>query len=147
MKSYTALVISLMLAGAPLAYAADDSDKGMSSDSDKGMNAEKATTQKTATDKQKGMNGSLESMDPDDLEGMDVYDSSDEQMGDIDEIVVDKSGMKMAVIGLEDDTKEVAVSLDKFKMSSDKESLTVDMTKKELMKLKNYDPMDMKSAE
>jgi|GEM_PF-1833131 len=134
MKSYIALVMSMMLAGASLAYAVDDKNKSMDSDS------------KSAT-KQQGMKGSLEAMDPDDLEGMDIYDSSNKKIGDVDEIVVNKSGKKMAVIGLEDDTKEVAVSLDRLTRSSDKEKLSIDMTRKELMTLPDYDPMDMESAE
>ena len=78
---------------------------------------------------------------------MDIYDSSDKKIGDVDEIVVDKAGKRMAVIGLEDDTKEVAVPLDRFTMSSDNEKLKVNMTRKELMTLPDYDPMDMESAE
>lgn len=147
MKNHIVLVMGLMLAGASLTYAAGDSDKGMSADTGKSMNDDKASAQHKAANKQKDMEGALESMNPDDLEGMDIYDSSNTQIGDIDEIVVDNSGKKMAVIGLEDDTKEVVVALDKFKMSSNKENLTLDMTMKELMKLPDYDPMDMKSAE
>lgn len=151
MKSYMALVMSLMLAGASLAYAAEDTDKAMDSDSDKKMQPDsKAPPKNKAATEQKEMKkmkGSLGDMNPDDLEGMDIYDSSNTQIGDVDEIVVDKSGTRMVVIGLEDDTKEVVVPLDKFKMSSDKESLTLDMSMKQLMKLPDYDPMDMKSAE
>lgn len=147
MKTYAALVMSLMLAGAPLAYATDDKDKGMSSETGKNMNSDKAEVQNKAASKQKGMKGSLETMSPDDLEGMDIHDSSGEQIGDIDEIVVDKAGEKMAVIGLKGDTKEVAVPLSKLKMSRDKEMLNLDMSRKQLMELPDYDPMDMESAE
>ncbi|WP_298447459.1 PRC-barrel domain-containing protein [uncultured Marinobacter sp.] len=148
MKSYIALVMSMMVAGASLAYAADDKDMGMDSASDTKMNSDSLTPKevKGAT-QQKSMKGSLDAMDPDDLEGMDIFDSSDNQIGDIDEIVVNKAGKRMAVIGLEDDLKEVAVPMDSLSMSSDNKKLTINMTRKELLALPDYDPMDMESAE
>jgi len=64
MKSYIALVMSIMLAGASLAYAADDKDKGMNSDSDNKMHSDRKTPAKhKAATSQKGMQGSLETIE------------------------------------------------------------------------------------
>ncbi|MEH6562901.1 MAG: PRC-barrel domain-containing protein [Marinobacter sp.] len=133
MKSYIALIAGLTLAGASVVYAADDGK--MKSDS------------KATTTEQHSPQSKLSSMSPDDLEGMDIYNDSKEEIGDIDEIVKDKSGQHMAVIGLKDSMKEVAVPLDTLSMSSDGETLTTDMSQKELLALPDYDPMDMESVD
>ncbi|MBQ0745040.1 MAG: hypothetical protein KBT82_19015 [Marinobacter sp.] len=133
MKSYIALIAGLALAGASVVYAADD--EKMKSD-------DKATTSE-----QHSSQGKLSSMDPDKLEGMNIHNDSKEEIGDIDEIVKDKSGRHMAVIGLKNSMKEVAVPLDTLSMSSDGETLTTSMSQEELLALPDYDPMDMESAD
>jgi len=133
MKRYVALIAGLTLAGASVAYATDDGE--MKSDS------------KATTTEQHSPQGKLSSMNPDDLEGMNIYNDSKEEIGDVDEIVKNKSGQQMAVIGLKGSMKEVAVPLDKLSMSSDGETLTTSMSQKELLALPDYDPMDMESVD
>lgn len=133
MKRYVALIAGLTLAGASVVYAADDGE--MKSDS-KATNTEQHSPQ-----------GKLRSMNPDDLEGMNIYNDSKEEIGDVDEIVKNKSGQQMAVIGLKGSMKEVAVQLDELSMSSDGETLTTSMSQKELLALPDYDPMDMESVD
>jgi sporulation protein YlmC with PRC-barrel domain len=132
MKRYITLIAGLTLASASLAYAADDGIM--------------KSTGKMATDQHSSMN-TINSMNPDELEGMDIYNSDGEEIGDVDEIVKDKNGQRMAVIGLDGDTKEVAVPLSKLSMNGDGDKLMIKMTNKELMALPDYDPMDMESVD
>jgi len=132
MKRYITMLAGLTLAGASFVYAADDGTMKSSKD--------------TKTEQHNSMN-SLDSMSPDELEGMDIYNSKDEQIGDIDEIVKDKNGQHMAVIGLEGDTKEVVVPLSKLSKSGNGDKLMIKMSREELMALPDYDPMDMESVD
>jgi len=132
MKRYVTLIAGLTLASASFVYAAEDGTM--------------KSTDKTATDQNSSMN-TLNSMNPDELEGVDIYNSDGEKIGDVDEIVKGKNGQRMAVIGLDGDTKEVAVPLSKLSMNSDGDKLMIEMTNKELMALPDYDPMDMESVD
>jgi len=132
MKRYVTLIAGLTLASASFVYAAEDGTM--------------KSTDKTATDQHSSMN-TLNSMNPDELEGVDIYNSDGEKIGDVDEIVKGKNGQRMAVIGLDGDTKEVAVPLSKLSMNSDGDKLMIEMTNKELMALPDYDPMDMESVD
>jgi sporulation protein YlmC with PRC-barrel domain len=89
----------------------------------------------------------LQSTDIDKLEGMDIYNSSGEQLGDVDEVVVDHNQQRMVVIGLEDSTKEVVIPINRLQLAGNGERLTTDFTRGELLALPDYDPMDMPSAE
>ncbi len=132
MKSYVALIAGLTFVGVSVVHAADDG-------ATKSMDT-------AATEQQSAM-GALNTMDPDKLEGMDIFDSANEQIGDVDEVVVDKDGKRMIVIGLEDDMKEVVVPLDELTMGPNEDRLMIKMTRDELMALPDYDPMDMESAD
>lgn len=132
MKRYVTLIAGLTLVSASLVYAADDGTMGSAG--------------QTANDQQSSMS-TLDSMNPDELEGVDIYNSDGEEIGDVDEIVKDKNGQRMAVIGLDGDTKEVAVPLSKLTLNSDGDKLMIEMTNKELMALPDYDPMDMESVD
>lgn len=132
MKRYVTLIAGLTLASASFVYAAEDGTM--------------KSTDKMATDQHSSMN-TLNSMNPDELEGVDIYNSDGEKIGDVDEIVKGKNGQRMAVIGLDGDTKEVAVPLSKLSMNSDGDKLMIEMTNKELMALPDYDPMDMESVD
>ncbi|MCL1483270.1 PRC-barrel domain-containing protein [Marinobacter sp. M3C] len=132
MKRYVTLIAGLTLASASFVYAAEDGTM--------------KSTDKTATDQNSSMN-TLNSMNPDELEGVDIYNSDGEKIGDVDEIVKGKNGQRMAVIGLDGDTKEVAVPLSKLSMNSDGDKLMIEMTNKQLMALPDYDPMDMESVD
>ena len=89
----------------------------------------------------------LATVDPDVIEGKDVVDNTGKQLGDVNEVVQGKAGEKMAVIGLEDSAKEVAISLDKLKMSADGEDLVVMLDRAQLEALPDYDPMDLESVD
>jgi len=132
MKRYVTLIAGLTLASASFVYAAEDGTM--------------KSTDKMATDQHSSMN-TLNSMNPDELEGVDIYNSDGEKIGDVDEIVKGKNGQRMAVIGLDGDTKEVAVPLSKLSMNSDGDKLMIEMTNKQLMALPDYDPMDMESVD
>lgn len=90
---------------------------------------------------------SIATMDVDDIEGKDIRDSSGAQLGDVDEVVKGKANQPMAVIGLEDSDREVAVPLSTLAMSSDGKSFTTRMTRAQLLDLPDYDPMDLESID
>jgi sporulation protein YlmC with PRC-barrel domain len=90
---------------------------------------------------------SLASMDVDKIEGKDVLDSAGKQLGDVDEVVVNKASQTMAVIGLEDSTKEVAVPLTRLSLSADGKNLITQLSRAELLAMPDYDPNDMKSVD
>lgn len=89
---------------------------------------------------------SIATMEIDDIEGKEILDSSGRQLGDVDEVVVNKSNQSMAVIGLEDSAKEVAVPLNKLALSGDGKNLVTRLSKSELEAMPDYDPADMKSV-
>jgi sporulation protein YlmC with PRC-barrel domain len=89
----------------------------------------------------------LASMDVDKIEGKDVLDSSGKQLGDVDEVVVNKSNQTMAVIGLEDSDKEVAVPLSRLTLAADGKNLITQLSRAELLAMPDYDPMDMESVD
>jgi ribosomal 30S subunit maturation factor RimM len=91
--------------------------------------------------------GGKSSYSVDEIEGKDILDAAGKQIGDVDDIVQNSSNQRMAVVGLEDSTKEVAIPLDKISLSADGKNLTTSMTRSELESLPDYDPMDMKSVE
>jgi hypothetical protein len=91
--------------------------------------------------------GDLSVLDPDKIEGKDVMDETGHQLGDVDEVVKGKTGEHMAVIGLEDSTKEVVIPLDELKMSADGESLYTMLDRADLEALPDYDPMDLESVD
>jgi len=132
MKRYITLLAGLTLASASFVYAADDGTM----ESNKDTKNEQYNSMK-----------SLDSMNPDELEGMNIYNSKDEQIGGIDEIVKGKNGQHMAVIGLEGDTKEVVVPLSALSKSGNGDKLMIKMSREELMELPDYDPMDMESVD
>jgi hypothetical protein len=86
-------------------------------------------------------------VDPDKLEGMDILDSNGQQLGDADDVVVDKTNRRLVVIGLEDSTKEVVVTIDSLALSADGETLSTTLTRGELEALPDYDPSDMESVD
>ena len=90
---------------------------------------------------------SLASLDVNDIEGKDILDSTGRQLGDVDEVVTSKSNQTMAVIGLEDSDKEVAVPLNKLSLATDGRRLTTQLTRAELLAMPDYDPMDMESVD
>jgi len=132
----TAIIASVVLAGASLAFAGDEK---MGKSSDK--------MDHTMDQMSQSAKGSLANMNIDDLEGKDIVDSNGMQLGDIDEIVTDKRRGPMAVIGLKDSNKEVVVPLDKLSMSSDRKNLTTKLTREKLLAMPDYDPMDMSSMD
>lgn len=89
---------------------------------------------------------SIATMEIDDIEGKEILDSSGRQLGDVDEVVVNKSNQTMAVIGLEGSAREVAVPLNKLTLSGDGENLVTRLSKSELEAMPDYDPGDMKSV-
>jgi hypothetical protein len=91
--------------------------------------------------------GAIWAVDIDELEGKDVFDPYGGQLGDVDEIVVDKSNHRMAVIGLEDSAREVVVPIDELALSADGDSLTTKLTRAELETLPDYDPSDLDSVD
>lgn len=97
--------------------------------------------------KQTADKSALSRLSPDDLEGMDIYDSNGEQLGDVDAVVKDLRNQHMIVIGLEDDMKEVAVPIDKLALSANGERITTRLTRNELLAMPDYDPMDMESVD
>lgn len=120
MKKYATLIASLTLVGASCAAIADDNDYSSTK---------------------------VMAVDPAAYEGKDIMDSAGNQLGDIDEVVKDKSNRQMVVIDLEDSTKEVVIPIDRVSMSADGNTLTTTMTRKELEALPDYDPMDMESVD
>ncbi|HEY6130824.1 MAG TPA: PRC-barrel domain-containing protein [Halioglobus sp.] len=90
---------------------------------------------------------SLATLDVDEIEGKDILDATGRQLGDVDEVVTSKNNQTMAVIGLEDSDKEVAVPLSSLSLSADGKNLTTRLSKTELMAMPDYDPMDMQSVE
>ena len=90
---------------------------------------------------------SISTMDVDEIEGKDILDSTGRQLGDVDEVVTSKTNEAMAVIGLEDSDKEVAVPLSKIALSADGKNLTTRLSRTELLAMPDYDPMDMRSAD
>jgi sporulation protein YlmC with PRC-barrel domain len=124
------LIAGLALTGTTVAMAASDVTTGTM-----GQTSRQVTEASIAT------------MDVDDIEGKDILDSSGTQLGDVDEIVVNKAKQSMAVIGLEDSNKEVAVPLSKLALSGDGKNLVTRLTKAELLALPDYDPLDMESVE
>lgn len=130
MKPYIALVGCLALAGTSYVAVAADRDAG-------NYSAGQAAAHSS----------SLANVSVDKLEGMDIYDSQRRELGDIDEIVKDKSGKRMAVIGLEDSNKEVVVPLDKLSLSADGKTLTTTLSREKLLSMPDYDPMDMESVD
>lgn len=119
MKKYTAMIASLVLVGASAAMAGDE------------IYPQSSTA----------------ALHPDVIEGKDVVDISGEQLGDVDEVVKDRDNRHLAVIGLEDSRKEVAIPIDRLSLSTDGEFLVTRMTRDELEALPDYDPMDMESVE
>jgi hypothetical protein len=124
MKFYTAMVASLALVGASAAMA--DSSSYPSPPS---------------------KHSAMESVDPDAIEGKDVLDSAGHQLGDVDEVVSDATNGQMAVIGLENSTKEVAIPVTKLSMSADGEKLSTTLSRAQLEALPDYDPMDKEGVE
>lgn len=125
-------VVCLALSGAVAAMADDDTIK----------NADNLSPAVQAN-----MHSALANMDIDEIEGKDIYDSNGMQLGDVDEVVKNSAGLPMIVIGLEDDTKEVVVPMDRLTLSADGSRLTTTLTRAELMGLKDYDPMDLESVD
>jgi sporulation protein YlmC with PRC-barrel domain len=109
----------------------------------------KAETPASATGQasQAGTDRALATMDVDKIEGKDVFDSAGKQLGDVDEVVVNKANQTLAVIGLEDSDKEVAVPLSRFTLSADGKNLITQLTKAELLAMPDYDPLDMESID
>jgi sporulation protein YlmC with PRC-barrel domain len=124
MKYYTAMIAGLALVGASVAMA----------DSSSYPSAPKTTSSAMAT------------LDPDAIEGKDVMDSSGQQLGDVDEVVEDATNGHMAVIGLENSNKEVAIPVTKLSLSADGKKLSTTMTRAQLEALPDYDPMDKESV-
>ena len=89
---------------------------------------------------------SMAALNPDELEGKDLYDSAGTQIGDIDEVVIDRTDQHLAVVGLKGSMKEVTIPVSKLSMSADGKTLKTSLTKDQLEALPDYDPMDMKSA-
>lgn len=125
-------VVCLALSGAVAAMADDDTMK----------NADNLSPTVQAD-----MHSALANMDIDEIEGKDIYDSNGMQLGDVDEVVKNSAGQPMIVIGLEDDTKEVVVPMDKLTLSTDGSRLTTTLTRAELMGMKDYDPTDLESVD
>lgn len=78
----------------------------------------------------------------DDLEDMDIYTPSDEEVGEIEEVLVDASGQPVAVsadvggfLGLGD--RQVVIGLDQLTKTGDR--LTVAMTKEQIEALPEFD--------
>lgn len=80
------------------------------------------------------------------IEGRDVLDNTGEEIGDIDRLVKDGEEKK-AVIGLSDSMKEVAVSLSEFTLSGSDNSITVNLSRDELLSdsYKDVDPLDFET--
>jgi hypothetical protein len=85
-------------------------------------------------------------LNPDMLKGKNVFDSAGKQLGDIDNIVKDKTDKHMAVIGLEHSAKEVVIPVNKLSMAADGKNLTTTLTREQLEALPDYDPGDMKKV-
>lgn len=77
------------------------------------------------------------------IEGRDVLDNTGEEIGEIDRLVKDGEE-KMAVIGLSDSMKEVAVPLSEFTLSASDNSITVNLSRSELLSdsYEDVDPLD-----
>ena len=131
-KTIAGVVACLAMSGPAAAMADEDTIK----------NADNLSAIAQAT-----MHSPLATMDIDELEGMDIYDSDGAQLGDVDEVVKNVNNEPMFVIGLEDDTKEVVVPMDKLALSSDGTHITTTMTRVELLEMKDYDPLDMDSVD
>jgi hypothetical protein len=69
-----------------------------------------------------------------------------QQLGDVDEVVIDVAKGDKAVIELENSDKEVAIPVNKLSISADGKKLNTTMTREQLEALPDYDPMDMESA-
>lgn len=130
MKTYTAVIAGLALVSASAISAGEDNMK---------TGIQSASGHQTQT--------SLATINPDMIEGKNVMDGSGNELGDIDEVVVDKAKRRMVVIGLNDSMKEVALPISDLMMSADGESFTTTRTRAELEAMPDYDPMDMESAE
>tara|TARA_R110002073_G_scaffold180081_2_gene338490 strand:+ start:348 stop:752 length:405 start_codon:yes stop_codon:yes gene_type:complete len=133
MKKTIASVVACLAMSGPAATMADE-------DTIKNADNLSATAQAT-------MHSPLATMDIDELEGMDIYDSDGAQLGDVDEVVKNVNNEPMFVIGLEDDTKEVVVPMEKLALASDGTHITTTMTRAELLEMKDYDPLDMESVD
>ena len=105
------------------------------------------TTATLAADPGQTASAAVAALDVDEIEGKDILDSTGRQLGDVDEVVKGSNNQTMAVIGLEDSDKEVAVPLDKLSLSADGKNLITRLSRTELQALPDYDPMDMQSVD
>jgi len=85
-------------------------------------------------------------VEADGVDGTTVENTHGELIGDIDRVVQDKSGNKLAILGLADSLKEVAVPVEELQWKTSGEAinqtLVIDATMSELESRKDIDPFD-----
>jgi sporulation protein YlmC with PRC-barrel domain len=133
--------LALMLAAAVPAYA-QTSSSSTSSPSTSASSASNSATRVTATQLQPGQIRATQ------MDGATVYDTQNQKVGDVKDIILDRDGKVAAVVldvgaFLGIGGKYVAVSMNDLKITQDNNSnkprFTVDMTKDQLKAAQAYD--------
>jgi sporulation protein YlmC with PRC-barrel domain len=133
--------LALMLAAAVPAYA-QTSSSSTSSPSTSATSASSSATHVTATQLQPGQIRATQ------MDGATVYDTQNQKVGDVKDIILDRDGKVAAVVldvgaFLGIGRKYVAVSMNDLKITQDNNSnkprFTVDMTKDQLKAAQAYD--------
>src|SRR5947208_8176592 len=133
--------LALMLAAAVPAYA-QTSSSSTSSPSTSASSASNSPTHVTATQLQPGQIRATQ------MDGATVYDTQNQKVGDVKDIILDRDGKVAAVVldvgaFLGIGGKYVAVSMNDLKITQDNNSnkprFTVDMTKDQLKAAQAYD--------
>src|SRR5947209_7334066 len=133
--------LALMLAAAVPAYA-QTSSSSTSSPSTSASSASNSPTHVTATQLQPGQIRATQ------MDGATVYDTQNQKVGDVKDIILDRDGKVAAVIldvgaFLGMGGKYVAVAMNDLKVTEEKNSnkhrFTVDMTKDQLKAAQAYD--------
>ena len=141
-RSTMTAALALMLAAAVPAYA-QTSSSSTSSPSTSASSASNSPTHVTATQLQPGQIRATQ------MDGATVYDTQNQKVGDVKDIILDRDGKVAAVVldvgaFLGIGGKYVAVSMNDLKITQDnnnsnKPRFTVDMTKDQLKAAQAYD--------
>lgn len=142
LKTTMTAAVALMLATALPVYAQTSSSSTSSTPSTSGSTASVPSTHVTATQLQPGQLRATQ------LDGATVYDTQNQKVGDVKDIILDKDGKVAAVVidvgaFLGIGGKNVAVSMNDLKITQDNNSsrprVTVEMTKDQLKAAQAYD--------
>jgi sporulation protein YlmC with PRC-barrel domain len=139
-KTTMTAAVALMLAAALPAYAQSSSSSGASSTPSSSATSSSSPAKVTATQLQPGQ------MRTSQMDGSTVYDTQNQKVGDIKDIILDRDGKVAAVVldvgaFLGIGGKYVAVGMNDLKVTEDnnKPRFAVDMTKDQLKAAQAYD--------